>query len=113
MKKVKLISCSFYLFLVLYGVPLQSCSKYTITTSQKNPADVYYKKRVAASYFWGIVNKPQSVVDTACGSAGLSDVKFTTNFGYSLLNVVTLGMVNVVRVEWKCQKEAPVIGQQP
>ncbi len=68
MKKAKLISCSFYL-LIAYCVPVQSCSKYTVITSQKNPADIYYKKKVAASYFWGIINKPQYVVDTACGIA--------------------------------------------
>ena len=113
MKKGTLASWSLYLLLAIYCVPVQSCSKYTITTSQKNPADVYYKKRVAASYFWGIINKPQSIVDTACGSAGLADVKITTNVGFSVLNVVTLGIVNVVRIEWKCQKESPVIGQQP
>lgn len=113
MKKAKLISCGFYLFLIVYCVPVQSCSKYTVTTSQKNPADIHYKKKIVASYLWGLINKPHSVIDTACGKAGLSDVKVTTNVGYSLLHVVTLGIVNVVKVEWKCQKEEPVIGFQP
>ena len=112
MKKAKCISYSIYLLLI-YCMPVQSCSKYTVTTSQKNPADIYYKKKVTASYFWGIINKPQSVVDTACGKAGLSEVKYTTNMGYSLVHVVTLGIVNLVKVEWKCQKEEPVIGYQP
>lgn len=113
MKKAKRLSCSVPLLLLFYTLPMQSCSKYTITTSQKDPADIHYKSRVATSYFWGIINKPQSVIDTTCGKAGLSDVKFTTNVGYSLLHIVTLGIVNVVKVEWKCQKEEPVIGFQP
>lgn len=113
MKKTTLISCCLYLLLIVYCVPVQSCSKYTIVTSQKNPADIHFKKKVAASYLWGLVNKPQYVIDTACGKAGLSEVKVTTNVGYSLIHIVTLGIVNIVKVEWKCQKEEPVIGFQP
>src|SRR5688572_10772594 len=110
MRKAKLVSCSLYLFLVVYCLPVQSCSKYTVTTSQKIHADVYYKKKVAVTYLWGIINKPHSVIDTTCGKAGLSEVKVTTHLGYSLVSVATLGIVNLVRVEWKCQKEEPVIG---
>jgi hypothetical protein len=113
MRKAKLISCSLYLLLIIYFVPLQGCSKYPVTTSQKNPADVQYKEKVAATYFWGIINKPHTVIDTTCGTAGLAEVKITTNLGYSLLNIVTLGIVNLVKIEWKCQKEAPLIGRQP
>jgi hypothetical protein len=113
MKKTKLASFGFCLLLFVYCIPIQSCSKYTVTTSQKDPADIYYKKKIATSYFWGIVNKPRSIIDTACGKSGLSEVKITSNIGYSLLHVVTLGIVHIVQVEWKCQKEPPVIGFQP
>lgn len=113
MKKLRLASFGFSLLMTLYVMPLQSCSKYSVTTSKRDPADIYYKKKVAASFFWGIINNPKSVVDTACGKTGLSDVRFTTNVGYSFIHVATLGMVNLVRVEWKCQKEEPVVGYQP
>ena len=110
MKRTKLYYCSLYLVLISLCAPTQSCSKYTVTTSYKNTADITYKKKVAATYFWGIINKPHSVVDTTCGKAGLSEVKVTTNFGYSLLTVVSLGIVNLVKIETKCQKEGPLIG---
>jgi hypothetical protein len=113
MKKTFFISFIFYSFLLVQVTSLESCAKYTVTTSYKNPADVVYKKKVAASYFWGIVNKPQSIIDTTCGHAGLSEVKVTSNIGYSLIHVVTLGIVHLVKIEYKCQKEPPVIGQQP
>ena len=112
MKKSKSLHFIVLLF-SLYSFSLQSCSKYTVTTSQRDPADVAYKKKVMASYLWGIINNPHRTVDTACGSAGLDEVKITTNVGYSVINVVTLGIVHVVQVEWKCQKEPPVIGFQP
>jgi hypothetical protein len=105
MRKAILLSCSLCF--------LMSCSKYPVTTTQKNPSDVFYKKKVAATYFWGIINKPQTIVDSTCGKAGLAEVKVTTHPGYSLLNLITLGIVNIVTIEWKCQKEPPIIGQQP
>lgn len=92
---------------------LLSCSKYTVITGQRDPADSYYKEKVTASYFWGLVNKPDRVVDTTCGSAGLDEVKLNTNLGYSIIHVATLGIVNIVKVQWKCHKPAPVVGFQP
>ena len=99
--------------LLLNGIIIPGCSKYTVTTSQKDPADVYYKQKIMTSYFWGTVNNPHRAVDSTCGSAGLDEVKITTNVGYSLLHVVTLGIVHVVKVQWKCHKPAPVVGYQP
>ena len=113
MKKGKLFYAVAYLMLVVYTVPMQGCSKYTVTTNQKDPADVYYKKKIVTSYFWGVVNNPHKTVDTTCGSAGLDEVKITSNLGYSLIHVATLGIVNLVKVEWKCHKPAPVVGYQP
>jgi hypothetical protein len=98
-----------FIFIICWLV-LQGCSKYHVTTSQKNPGDISYKKKVAATYLWGIINKPHTIVDTACGTAGLAEVKITTNPGYTVLSVVTLGIVNLIKVEWKCQKEPPIIG---
>ena len=99
------------LALVIISVSVfPGCSKYTVTTTQSAPADIRFKNKVAASYLWGIINKPQSIVDSTCGTAGVSEVKVTSNFAYSLLNVATLGIVHVVKLEWKCQKEPPRIG---
>lgn len=107
MKKMILYSS----FVLLYGVTMTSCSKYTVTTSNRNTADVIYKKTVAKSYFWGIINAPHSVIDTTCGMGGLSEVKVTSNIGHSLIHVASLGIVHLVKVEYKCQKEPPIIGQ--
>jgi hypothetical protein len=99
--------------LAMNGMALQSCSKYTVTTSQKDPADIHYKEKTMASYFWGTVNNPHRTVDSTCGSAGLDEVRITTNLGYSIIHVVTLGIVNIVKVQWKCHKPAPIVGHQP
>ena len=113
MKKTCSLSITLFLFVLVSITTLPGCSKYTITTSQKNPADLVYKKYTAASYFWGIINKPAAVIDTSCGRGGLSEVKVTTNIGYSLIHVATLGIVHLIRIECKCQKEPPIIGDHP
>ena len=113
MIKAKLFPFLFCTVIVSAALPMQSCSKYTVTTSQQDPADSYYKEKVTASYFWGLVNNPGRLVDTTCGSAGLDEVKVVNNLGYSLIHVVTLGMVNIVRLQWKCHKPEPVVGFQP
>jgi hypothetical protein len=113
MKKVKfLFPFVFSLAVIGIGTNIQGCSKYTITTTEHNPADVYFKKKVIASYFWSKWNYPQRLADS-CGDAGLDEIKITTNLGYSLLHVVTLGCVSLVKVEWKCHKPCSPIGFQP
>lgn len=113
MFKARLFSFLLCATLLAAAAPLQSCSKYTVTTNQQDPADSYYKQKIMASYFWGLINKPGRVVDSTCGPAGLDEVKVVNNFGYSLIHVVTLGIVNVVKLQWKCHKPAPVVGFQP
>jgi hypothetical protein len=99
------------LALLIFSITISpGCSKYTVTTTQSTPGDIRFKNKVAASYLWGIINKPQSIVDSTCGTAGVSEVKVTSNLGYSLLNVATLGIVHIVKLEWKCQKEPPRVG---
>lgn len=110
MQIIRKYSTILSLIIFAYCLPLQSCSKYTVTTSQKLPADIRYKKKVSVTYLWGIINKPHSVIDTTCGKGGLSEVKVISNPGYSLINIASLGIVHLVKVEWKCQKEPPVIG---
>jgi hypothetical protein len=93
---------------------LVSCASYTVTTSRNDKADVQPKTQVLTSYLWGALNKPKiGVVDTTCGTAGLERVVISTNFGYTLLQIVTLGVVSKVKVQWLCQKQEPEVGYKP
>ena len=53
-----------------------------------------------------------SVVDQPCKElgTGLTTVRYTSNLGYAWLSVVTLGIVNLVDVEYSC---APQTGVEP
>src|SRR5215210_6999319 len=102
MNKSKCIRTIFCFVIAVNAMLLQGCAKYTVTTTQRDPVDVAYKKRIMASYLWGIINNPHRSIDSTCGAAGLDEVRITTNVGYSVIHVVTLGIVNIVKVEWKC-----------
>jgi hypothetical protein len=106
-----------YFFLILclgltIVVGTSSCVHYTITTTENNPADIAFKKKVVKALWWGKINVPQRLVDS-CGDAGLDEVKISSNFGYTLLHLVTLGIVHKVKVEWKCHKACSQIGFKP
>jgi hypothetical protein len=92
---------------------VESCSTYTVTTATRTPADeMYFNKRVIASYFWSTLNVPPRLVDSCYGNnTGYSDLRITTNWGYSLLHVVSLGSVSLLKVQWICQKPCPEIGR--
>ena len=102
--QISLVAC--------FTVATTGCSRYTVTTTENNPADVAFKQKVITSLWWGKINKPQRLVDS-CGNAGLDEVKISSNIGYSLLHIFTLGIVHKVKVEWKCHKPCSEIGFKP
>ncbi len=70
-----------------------------------------YKGAVAWSLFWGALqNDP---VPDNCNGQALAEVRVSSNFGFALLTVVTLGLVAPEQVEWKCAKAQPRPGDIP
>ncbi len=55
---------------------------------------------------WGLV-QPR-VVASECPSHALQDVRTSTNLGYALITVVTLGFVCPLTVEYTCAKPCEV-----
>ena len=59
------------------------------------------------SYLWGILGEEPQV---ECNDQALAEVTVVDNFGYTLLTVVTLGIVNLKQIEWKCARANPTTG---
>jgi len=90
------------LLVLLFTTP--SCYQYRVLNTTNDPATEYQKK-VLWSYCWGLVNKPENFVVPNCGNNNaLDEVQFRTNFGYSLITVVSLGILAPTQVKWKCHK---------
>lgn len=109
--------CKIVLLLAVASV-LQSCYHYTITS--KNSASTETKSATMHNLFWGLAIKPRNGLNPPNCAApdppvGLHKVRVTTNFGYSVITVVTLGIWSPMKVEWQCAKPCqpggdPVIG---
>ena len=79
------------------------CYHYHVAAPNFDPAA---EGRGAVNTFaWGLINKPQTALAHNCAnSSALDQVKVSSNLGYTLLTVVTLGFWSRVDVEWKCAK---------
>ncbi|HWJ26897.1 MAG TPA: hypothetical protein VNS32_10170 [Flavisolibacter sp.] len=96
--------------LVLHLITTEGCYHYRIQTTNPDPATSYQKK-VVWSYCWGLINKPQNFVVPNCNNNNaLDEVLVTTNFGYSILTIVTLGIVCPLEMKWKCHKPPQRVG---
>lgn len=109
----QLISSSRLLCIILITLLLafnQGCYHTRVLTSHNDPSTGYNKKTVS-SFFWGLVQ--HDVVATDCDLLQLKsidEVRVTTNFGYSLITVLTIGIWCPMKVEWKCPKPCPRTG---
>ncbi|HMH22287.1 MAG TPA: hypothetical protein VK563_10945 [Puia sp.] len=90
---------------------LNSCYSYRVATKAQAGAEI--NTRTANSFFWGLVQKPQEITTPICDSLnanGMAEVVVKTNFGYSLITVLTLGIWCPMKIEWKCSKPCQVVG---
>ena len=96
MKKIVLVSLLFS--------SLSSCYNSRVMTSSFDPS-TGYESQVVHNLFWGIIQK--NAIAKNCDSMQintLSEVRVKTNIGYSLINIITLGIWNIQEVQWKCGK---------
>ncbi len=54
---------------------------------------------------WGLVQEAPRIDN--CEGQDLAEVEVTSNLGFALLTIMTLGFVAPVKVEWRCGKPAP------
>ena len=82
---------------------MEGCYHSRLTVSGEPATD--YQKKTTHALFWGLVQ--DNVVTSNCRGDGLQEVRMSTNFGYLLLSVATLGIWVPMEVEWRCAKAAP------
>ncbi len=101
-KNISSFAITCILFFV--SVSTESCYHYRVLTTNSDPA-TEYRKKVVNSYLWGLVNNPKDFIVPNCNNNNaLDEVLVTTNFGYSILTVATLGIFCPMEVKWRCHK---------
>ena len=96
----RVFHCTVYIVVVM--LINQGCYHYHIQAPNFDPA-TEYKKKTAHSLFWGLAQKNVSAENCAA-THGLDEVKVTTNLGFALITVASLGIWCPLTVEWKCSK---------
>jgi hypothetical protein len=94
-------------------VVFSSCYSYRVATQAQAGTETS-KTITAHSLFWGLVKKPTEIHTPVCDSLqvnGLAEVTVKSNFGYSLITVITLGIWSPVKLEWKCGKPCKKSGE--
>jgi hypothetical protein len=66
-------------------------------------------KRTVHSLAWGLIQ--QDTPTGNCEGKGLAEVRVTTNLGFTLLTIVTLGFWAPAQVEWQCRPPEPPEGE--
>ena len=91
---------------------LNSCYSYRVATHAQ-PGTEISESVIANVYFWGLLKKPVEKQTPSCDSLevnGVAEVTVTTNLGYALITVLTLGIWSPVKVQWKCSKPCQPTG---
>lgn len=92
-----------------------SCYTYRLAThAQPATETLVTTRKTAHSLFWGLLNKPQVITTPNCdkmGVNGVAEVMIRSNFGYTVVTLLTLGIYCPVTVEWKCAKPCQQSGE--
>ena len=80
---------------------LPGCYTYRVEApSPVSPGVTEYKGEVLWSLFWGFKQEVPRVDN--CRNLGMSEVKISTNLGFALITIFTLGIASPLKAEWKC-----------
>jgi hypothetical protein len=94
---------SVFIVLVAIVVLTEGCYHYRI--SMRGEAATEPHKKTMHALFWGLVQENQFADN--CQGKGIHEVRVSTNFGYVLVSVVTVGIWVPMDIEWSCAREAP------
>lgn len=84
------------------------CYHYRVYGEQV-PVGSEAKQETLWSSLWG--TRQQNInTDKTCLRDPTAEVTMSSNFGYALLTVLSLGFVSPIDVEWKCAKDRPTGG---
>jgi hypothetical protein len=90
------------LALGLVALTLAACYHARISAPGIAPQGTEPQSATLWSFAWGL--SQQNLEPRDCPSGSFSEVTTTTNLGFVLLTVVTVGIVSAVQLEYRCAK---------
>ena len=95
-----------FLFGIILIFSVEGCYHYRVAVPESDHA-TEYESATVHSIAWGLVQSSTVKTDN-CVSNAMNDVTVSSNLGYSLISVVTLGFWMPMDIEWRCSKPVPV-----
>lgn len=92
--------------LTAVAVVVTSCYHVRTVANPETQRDANPKAQTAWVLLWGL-SQPR-ILAPECKSEAFQDVRTSTNFGYALITVLTLGIVCPLDVEYTCAKPCEV-----
>lgn len=93
--------------LLLLCCLLPSCYHVRTVANVESQRDANPKSTTVWVMAWGLV-QPPPITAPECKSGALQDVRTSTNLGYALITVATLGFVCPLTIEYTCAKPCEV-----
>ena len=90
---------------------LQGCAYHRLVVAQPNPADQRYHAVESNALGWGAIE--QQSVANQCPTNLLSEVRVRTSLLEALGTVLTLGLWQPARMEYRCSKNPTQVGEIP
>ncbi len=81
----------------------QGCAEYRLDMKDSDPAEKPYKGNMIHALGWGLLYKPQQITTDCHTETGINDVIVKSNYLYSLVSVLTLGIWMPMEIEHRCQ----------
>lgn len=97
-----------YPCLLTAALLVQACAYHRLTVPVPNPPDQTYHAVSSSALGWGAIE--QQRVASACETNLLSEVRVKTSFWEALGTVVTLGLWQPARIEYRCSKLPTSVG---
>ena len=97
-----------FLLLLLAFFCLSGCYSSKVVASVETDELVPHRQ-THWTYLWGLVE--QDYVEANCPNESISYITVQDNFFANLLNVITVGIVNPVTLEWHCMPDATSDGE--
>jgi hypothetical protein len=76
------------------GLLLQACAYHRLAVAQPDPADQTYHRENFSAFGWGSFEEQR--IASKCPTNLLSEVRVRTSLGQGLVNVLTLGAVQLL-----------------
>ena len=81
----------------------QGCAQYHLDMKDSDPAEKPYTGKMIHALGWGLFYSPQQITTDCNTETGINDVMVKSNYFYSLVGVLTLGIWMPIEIEHRCQ----------